>query len=411
MKSFGAKSKVRAKAQFLCIVTACALLVIVGACAPAAAPPPTAQPAQATAAPAVAKPTTSPAAPATAAPAAKATTAPAAKATSSALAQLVEAAKKEGKVSVALQSPLIGEPVKEIREGIKKNYGVDLQIEAVPSSSYPTLIAKAISEYKAGVAPSVDMIPTSDASTILGVQAGAAEKVDWAPLLAAGTPREVIKGDGHVLNTFTSHIGMIYNPKAIPAAEVPKSFADLGNPKWKGKIAMFNYYNLYVDFAFVQGPERFLENLRAIAKNDPVLGTYDNGRTRFFTGEYPLLLTQSATMVEAKAAGVAAEWVSLGMSALGNHNLMVLKGTKVPNAAKLLAVFLAGPDGHKIYTKTGRGSLLYPGNAEFEINQQDVKAGLRIFSWETTPGMVEFYNSDKGKQVEKDIGEILQGKQ
>ncbi|MBI4322440.1 MAG: ABC transporter substrate-binding protein [Chloroflexi bacterium] len=218
-----------------------ALVAVLVACAPSAAPPPaaTAPPAAPTAAKAApAAPTTAAATPAKTAPApTTAAAAPAAK-TSSALAQIIEGAKKEGRVSAILPTDVATDRVNEMRDGIRKKYGLDLAIEAVPSDSYPATLAKGIAEQKAGVAPSADLVTLSDIATAQAVRAGILEKVDWAPLLAEGTPHEVMRYDGHSVVIFNGHAGMMYNPSVIPAAEAPKIWTDLGNPKWRGKIAM-----------------------------------------------------------------------------------------------------------------------------------------------------------------------------
>ncbi|MBI4322439.1 MAG: hypothetical protein HY675_28430 [Chloroflexi bacterium] len=155
--------------------------------------------------------------------------------------------------------------------------------------------------------------------------------------------------------------------------------------------------------------DRILADLRAIVKNNPVIEVYARGRTRYLTGEYPILLTQSSSILDAKKGNVPAVWVSLEMGYLQNHHVMLRKGTANSNAAKLLAVFLASPDGHAILNSTGRGSMLYPGNVEFDIHQQDVKAGLRTLNFDESREAVEFSLSEKGQQIEKEIGDILKG--
>ncbi|MBI4321898.1 MAG: extracellular solute-binding protein [Chloroflexi bacterium] len=382
------------------------LLILLWSCAPAAAPPTATPPLKTAPQPAAAP---APAAKATAAPAATTAAAPAEKAKPSALAGVIEGAKKEGKVSILVVSGLVGDPVKQIQEGIKKKYGVDLQIEATPNNSYPVDLAKAIAEQKAGTAPSADIVPLSDTSTMESGRSGVAEKIDWAPLIPEGTPKEVIHRDGYAIRVFTTHAGMMFNPKAIPPAEAPKSFADLANTKWQGKIAMFSYASMYNTYAYLRGVDKTLADLRGIMKNNPVVEVYARGETRYRAGEYPILLTQSPTYIAARNEGIPVEWVSLDVSYLQSHHLIVRKGAKNLNAAKLVAAFLAGPEGHDIYKKTGRGSMLYSGNAEFDIYQLDRKAGLRLFNAEQSLDVVEALISEKGRGVEKEISEILKG--
>ncbi|MBI4322432.1 MAG: extracellular solute-binding protein [Chloroflexi bacterium] len=408
MKTIGTTLQTRVGAGV--VLLACALLIAtVASCAPAASPTPvppapTSAAPKATPAPAASAPTAAPAAPAT--PVAKAAPAPAAKGPSPELTQLIEAAKKEGKASIKLHSGVEAQP---IREGIKRKFGIDLEIDASPSDSYPAAVAKAIAEYKAGTQPSYDLLPLSDSTAAQSINAAIVEKVNWAPLLIEGTPREVIQFDGYAISPYTGHIGMVYNPKVIPAAEAPKSFGDLTDPKWRGKIAAYNYATNYVNIAFVRGTDKTLADLRAFMKNNPVLEVYARGQTRFMANEYPILLTGSAIYGDVKQKGLPVEWVSPDFSWFSIHTMHVMKGSKQPNAAKLIALFLASPDGHKIYNGSGRGSMFYPGNIEFDIHQQDAKLGLKQFNPQTWPGAMEFLLSDKGKQLEDEVGRILRG--
>ncbi|MBI4322409.1 MAG: extracellular solute-binding protein [Chloroflexi bacterium] len=387
------------------IIPTVAILLLLAACAPAAAPQPAATATPAAPQPAAtAVPAAAPKAPVATPTAVSA--APAPKAISPALAQVIEGAKKEGRVTVQLQS---GVEAKLVREGIKKKYGVDLQIESQPSASYPAALAKALAEQKAGAVPSYDVLPLSDTTSVEAARANLAEKVDWEPLLAQGTPREMIQLDGYGVSVFNNHVGMVYNPKVVPPAESPKSFTDLGNPKWRGKIAAFNYANQYLLYAFVRGVDRTLAEFRAFMKNSPPMEVYANGATRYMSGEYPIIFSTSTYYLEAQKAGVPAEWASLDVSWVTTAMFHAIKGAKNPNAAKLFIVFLASPEGHKIYNDSGRGSMFYPGSVEFKINELDVKAGLPIYVPIKWPGAMDFYLSEKGQQAMDEISRIMKG--
>src|SRR3990172_5513805 len=225
-------------------------------------------------------------------------------AVSPALSRVIEGAKKEGRVAMILHSTLYGKGIERLRRSVAEKYGVDLQIDYTPSGSYPVTLAKAITEYKTGGAPSNDLLVLADASLAKATAAGITEKVDWKPLLAEGTPPQVIQFDGNALSTHTNHFGLVFNPSVISPQEAPKSLKDLANPKWRGKIVMYSYTSNYLGYAYVLGIDKTLSTMREIMKNDPVVDTYASGLTRYMAGEYPILLTASSFYWEAKKKGV-----------------------------------------------------------------------------------------------------------
>jgi len=331
-------------------------------------------------------------------------------AVSPALSQVIEGAKKEERVAVILHSTLYGKGVERLRRSIAEKYGADLQIDYTPSGSYPITLAKIITEQKTGAVPSNDLLVLADATLAKGVAAGIAEKVDWKPLLAEGTPPQAIQFDGKALSTHTNHFGLVYNPSVISPQEAPKSFKDLANPKWRGKILMYSYTSTYVGYSFILGVDKNLSTMRGIMKNEPVVDTYPRGLTRYMAGEYPILLTASTFFLEAKAKGVPAQWVSPEISLNTIHSVVVTKGARHPNAAKLVAVYLASPDGQKLmYEEVRAGNMFYPGNIEHDIDREDRRLGLKVYSIQQVPGLLDYLLSEKGAQTEREIGQILKG--
>ena len=332
-------------------------------------------------------------------------------AVSPALSRVIEGAKKEGQVSVILPTPLYGKGIERLRRSIAEKYGVNLQIDYTPVTSYPEQLAKAITEFKTGSAPSNDLMALSDATLAKAVAAGITEKVDWKPLLAEGTPPEVIQFDGNGLSEYTSHYGIIYNPTVISPQEAPKSLKDLTNPKWRGKIHIHPYTSVYLNYAYVLGIDRTSSTLREIMKNAPVMDIYARGLTRYLAGEYPILFAISSYFVHAKKKGVPAAWVSPDVSLSTVHAVYVAKGARHPNAAKLIAAFLASPDGNKYMIEEAEmGSGFYRGNFEHDIDQEDRKLGLKVYYVQEVPGLMDFMLSEKGGQLDQEIGRILKGR-
>ncbi|MBI4322395.1 MAG: extracellular solute-binding protein [Chloroflexi bacterium] len=395
----------------LLVTIAAALLGTLVACAPAAVPPtPTvvAPKPVATSAPSPpSSPTPVAAKPAaTAAPPSAPTTAP------SALAQVIEGAKKEGQVTVSLTGNFTKKGLDRLRDELKQTYGFDLRLEFEPATSYAGMTAKIIAEHKAGAKSTYDLIQSSDVSVSQAVDAGAVLKVDWKPLLAQGTAPETVQWDGHALQIYSGHVGLVFNPRVIPPSEAPKSFVDLSNPKWQGKMTMNNSTSNILKRAIVLGVDRSLSDLRAVIKNQPVLDTYAAMTTRYLSGEYPLgVLIGSPYYENIRRQNYPVEWRSLDISDLASHVMLVLKNSAHPNSAMLVALFIASPQGRKLVQEEANGgSIFYSGNYEYEIHQQDVKAGMKVFSVQDWPGAKDFLQSDKGKEVDKEIGEIMKGR-
>ncbi len=330
---------------------------------------------------------------------------------SGSLVTIVEGAKKERTVSIRLHPGLAGKGIERLKQSVNQRYGINLQIAYAPSSSYPQALAKAIFEKKAGAPPPYDLLPFADAELAQAVAAAIAEKVDWKPLLAPGTPPQVIQFDGYAISTHTNHIGLVYNPAVVSSQHVPATLKDLANPKWRGKLIVFPYTPIYLSYAIVLGVDSTLATLREIMKNEPTVEIYARGVTRYMAGEYPLLLTSSGFYTQIQRKGVPAQWTSLDISRWTTHSVIVLKGARHPNAAKLVAIYLASPEGHKLMLEeAGEGSVFYPGNFEQEIVQQDRRRGLKVYNLLDWPGSLDFVLSPRGAQVEQEMGRILRGR-
>ena len=65
--------------------------------------------------------------------------------------------------------------------------------------------------------------------------------------------------DGRAVKLMTELVGFSYNTKLIPPNEVPRSFADLLKPQWKGKIATSPYQGTFMSYLGLPnafGPQR-----------------------------------------------------------------------------------------------------------------------------------------------------------
>jgi iron(III) transport system substrate-binding protein len=145
--------------------------------------------------------------------------------------QLIEAARREG--TVAYYTSMELQSAERVARAFEAKYeGIKVRVERSGAERNFQRIGQ---EYASGV-HAVDVVNSSDA----------AHFISWKRdgLLAPYVPEDVAKyyppehrdADG-LFATFRIFLNTLgYNTNLVKAAEVPKSYADLLDPKWKGKI-------------------------------------------------------------------------------------------------------------------------------------------------------------------------------
>ena len=96
---------------------------------------------------------------------------------------------------------------------------------------------------------------------------------------------------GNSIIITTGHASLIYNPEKVSAAEVPKTLKDMADPKWKGKIGIFNYASSWARWAYYLGQEKVLAELKPIVANGAIVEAMPQLSNRYLLGEIPMQLT------------------------------------------------------------------------------------------------------------------------
>jgi iron(III) transport system substrate-binding protein len=145
--------------------------------------------------------------------------------------QLIEAATKEGKVVLysAMDLP-VGEKLGKAFEA--KYPGIAVQVERAGSER---LFQRVDQEFASGIR-AADVVNSSDASHFISWK-----KNGWlAPFvsedIAQHFPPEYRDPDGMYATTRIWLSSIAYNTNLVKPADAPKSFADLLDPKWAGKM-------------------------------------------------------------------------------------------------------------------------------------------------------------------------------
>ncbi|MDP2643658.1 MAG: ABC transporter substrate-binding protein [Desulfobacterales bacterium] len=325
--------------------------------------------------------------------------------------EIIAGAKKEGTVSLKLRSGFTPKSMGRLEKEIRDKFGVDLKVKFVPTGSMPKDVAQASMEQKTGAPSTYDLLTFMSNHVTLANKAGIMEKIDWKPLITADTNPEVVLENpalqGAIIS-FTGHLGLIYNTEKIPADQVPRTLSGLADPRWKGKLGVFTYQGGWARWARIMGKEKVYNDLRAILKNGAVGGRYSDVFNRFLINEVWLGLLSSVYLKMAQDKGMPVAWQDLDFSERQNFSVVVLKGAQHPNAAKLVAVYLASPQGARFtLEESGAGNLYYPGNFEHDISSQAKKQGIPEHSLASYPGLLEFHLSKDYRNWQKEIKLIV----
>ena len=142
----------------------------------------------------------------------------------------VEAAKKEGKV--VWYTSLVLPSAEKVAKMFEAAYpGIKVEVHRTGSER---ILQRVMQELQANI-KNVDVIHTSDAGHFVFLK----EKKLLTPYTPAGVdkfPAGFKDKDGYYFGLRATVNAIYYNTKAVSAAEAPKTWKDLLDPKWKGKL-------------------------------------------------------------------------------------------------------------------------------------------------------------------------------
>jgi iron(III) transport system substrate-binding protein len=171
-------------------------------------------------------------------------------------------------------------------------------------------------------------------------------------------PRFVFK-DGLLHPSANLVFMTVYNRTIIPEKEAPRTWEDLLNPKWKGKIAIDQEPNdIVAGFLILMGKEKGESYLRQLSKNVIIR----RGRSLLVelltAGEFPISIDVYAHRV----AGAIKDGASLAAAPMPayfsspNVDAVLKRAPHVENA-KLWIDWLQSPAGQEVVAKRNRGPV------------------------------------------------------
>jgi iron(III) transport system substrate-binding protein len=275
---------------------------------------------------------------------------------------LVAAARKEGVIEFYAPSTLTPDGAQQLSAAFNQKYNLNIQLNYNPSGSMTRNVGKIVGMAAAGVPPEWDLMVVHDAAHATLWLKKLHKPFDYAKV---GVDPQVIGYDHGTVILANQFVLPAYNKKTMPLQDVPKSWEDLLDAKWKGgKLGMSTATHHLARLATAWGEKKTTEYVKALAKQQPALGRLGDTYTRLQLGEIAIAITLTDDFIHrAKVTGAPlayAEGIEPVISPA--YNAGVLKGARHPNVGHLFAVFLTTPEGQEIWEKyTGMSSAFVAG--------------------------------------------------
>jgi iron(III) transport system substrate-binding protein len=272
--------------------------------------------------------------------------------------KLYESAKGEG--GVTWYSSATENVAQKVTDAFNSKYP-GVTAEFVRASS-PDLIQRYSAEADSGkVAADAGIFP-GDAFIPQGIENGWFTPIDQAGIPAVDSgeyPKESIENGEAVAQYLVWQIG--YNTELVPEGQEPKTWDEVLDPKWKGKIIIPSpaSSDTYIKFFDRVSEAKGNEWLTKLAAQDPIFAESGTpGAQSLAAGEAALMLPAAPSLINALATEGAplkmfappdntASKLTIGISAKAPH----------PNAAKLLVNFILSEEGSKLMSgETGEVS-------------------------------------------------------
>jgi len=260
------------------------------------------------------------------------------------LEKIAAAAKKEG--TVTLYTTIAEKDLPVIFKPFEQKYGIKVNIWRAGTDK---VLQRTVTEARAG-RYDVDVIHFGSPE----MEALAREKL----LLPVDSPvhKDLLAGSLPAHRMWAATILSVwvqaYNTTAIKKADLPRTYQDLLDPKWKGKLGIEAKNDDWFATVVHQmgGEEKGLAYFRQLVEKNGI--SPRKGHTLLnnlvVSGEVPMALTVYNYMpAQAKEKGAPIDWFAIEPAIARSNAVGVAAKAKNPNAALLLYEYLLGPEGQK----------------------------------------------------------------
>jgi len=185
--------------------------------------------------------------------------------------------------------------------------------------------------------------------------------------------------EGFYTSFFHTSKVIAYNTRMVAAGKAPKSYEDLLEGQWRGKLGLPSggggirwFLALLKEF----GEEKGEAYMKRLAAHKPVVGQDISAVTALMAaGEYPIAVFTNAHQIEQmKSHGAPVEWVPTRPVLTTQTVLALTSQASSPNSAKLYIDYVLSKEGQELVRSFNR----IPARADVEANPPRLTRGLKF---------------------------------
>ena len=162
---------------------------------------------------------------------------------------------------------------------------------------------------------------------------------------------DLVDNEGYWTAYYVNPYVLGYNTNLVKKEDVPQTYEQLLDPKWKGKKISIDdeAYGLLSGLIRAWGREKAVSYFKKLAAQDPVPMRGNTNRVQLtVAGEYSLIVAYAPTIQRETSRGAPIDWVPLEPVAVQVNPVMLAAKAPHPNAAKLFIDFLLSKEGQKM---------------------------------------------------------------
>ena len=283
--------------------------------------------------------------------------------------KLLEAAKKEGELVYYTTMTL--DQSRSVSDRFEKKYGI--RVTVFRTGGGP-LLNKIFTESRGGrhdwdivVGRGEMVLPLIERKLITAYHSPEAKMVE----------DQLVDKDGYWTAYYVNSYVLGWNTKLVKKPDVPKTYEELLNPKWKGgQISVdTEAYGMLEGLKRVWGREKAIGYFRRLAALDPVLKRGNTERVQLaVAGEYPLIVAYNQTIQRMTSRGAPIDWLPLEPAVTQVNPVMLAAKAPRPNAARLFYDFVISKEGQEML----KGMQRIPVRKDVEPDPPRLFRGFKI---------------------------------
>jgi iron(III) transport system substrate-binding protein len=162
---------------------------------------------------------------------------------------------------------------------------------------------------------------------------------------------DLVDDEGYWTAYYVNPYVLGYNTNLVNKADVPETYEELLDPKWKGKKISIDdsAYGLLAGLERAWGKEKAVVYFKKLAAQQPVVMRGNTNRVQLaMAGEYPLIIAYAPTIQRETSKGHPLDWVPLEPVPVQVNPMMLAAKAPHPNAGKLFIDFLLSKEGQEM---------------------------------------------------------------